>query len=72
VPNSDELASLAEALNYMAAQLDQRIRTIIIQRQEQDAVLASMVEGVMAVDQRERLITLNQAGARLLGVDGRP
>jgi two-component system phosphate regulon sensor histidine kinase PhoR len=69
VPPSDELASLAEALNYMAEQLDQRIRTIIRQRQEQEAVLASMVEGVMAVDHRERLITLNQAGARLLGVD---
>ncbi len=41
VPASDELASLAEALNYMAEQLDQRIRTIIVQRQEQDAVLAS-------------------------------
>jgi two-component system phosphate regulon sensor histidine kinase PhoR len=69
VPPSDELASLAEALNYMAEQLDERIGTIIRQRQEQEAVLASMVEGVMAVDQRERLITLNQAGARLLGVD---
>ncbi len=69
VPPSDELASLAEALNYMAEQLDERIRTIIRQRQEQEAVLASMVEGVMAVDRRERLITLNQAGARLLGVD---
>jgi two-component system phosphate regulon sensor histidine kinase PhoR len=69
VPPSDELASLAEALNYMAEQLDQRIRTVIRQRQEQEAVLASMVEGVLAVDRRERLITLNQAGARLLGVD---
>jgi len=69
VPASDELASLAEALNHMAEQLDQRIQTIIRQRQEQEAVLASMVEGVMAVDRRERLITLNQAGARLLGVD---
>lgn len=69
VPPSDELASLSEALNYMAEQLDQRIRTITRQRQEQEAVLASMVEGVMAVDHRERLITLNQAGARLLGVD---
>jgi two-component system phosphate regulon sensor histidine kinase PhoR len=69
VPPSDELASLAEALNYMAEQLDERIQTIIRQRQEQEAVLASMVEGVMAVDRRERLITLNQAGARLLGVD---
>jgi two-component system phosphate regulon sensor histidine kinase PhoR len=69
VPPSDELASLAEALNYMAEQLDQRLRTVTRQRREQEAVLASMVEGVMAVDQRERLITLNQAGARLLGVD---
>jgi two-component system phosphate regulon sensor histidine kinase PhoR len=69
VPPSDELASLAEALNYMAKQLDQRIRTIVRQRQEQEAVLASMVEGVMAVDHRERLLTLNQAGARLLGID---
>lgn len=77
VPPSDELASLAEALNYMAAQLDQRLRTVIRQRQEQEAVLASMVEGVLAVDHQERLIILNQAGARLLGVDpdaagGRP
>jgi two-component system phosphate regulon sensor histidine kinase PhoR len=55
VPPSDELASLAEALNHMAKQLDERIGTIIRQRQEQEAVLASMVEGVMAVDQRERL-----------------
>jgi two-component system phosphate regulon sensor histidine kinase PhoR len=69
VPDFEELASLAETLNSMAAQLDQRIRTIIIQRQEQDAVLASMVEGVMAVDRQERVITLNQAGGRLLTVD---
>jgi two-component system phosphate regulon sensor histidine kinase PhoR len=69
VPSSDELASLAEALNSMAEQLDERIRTVTRQRREQEAVLASMVEGVLAVDQRERLITLNQAGARLLGVD---
>ena len=69
VPQSDELASLAEALNHMAKQLDERIGTIVRQRQEQEAVLASMVEGVMAVDHRERLLTLNQAAARLLGVD---
>ena len=69
VPSSDELASLAEALNSMAEQLDQRLRTVTRQRREQEAVLASMVEGVLAVDQQERLITLNQAGARLLGVD---
>jgi two-component system phosphate regulon sensor histidine kinase PhoR len=68
VPGTEELGSLAEALNRMAAELDDRIRTIIGQRQEQEAVLASMVEGVMAVDREERLITLNRAGAELLRV----
>jgi two-component system phosphate regulon sensor histidine kinase PhoR len=68
VPETEELGSLAEALNSMAAQLDERIRTIIRQRQEQEAVLASMVEGVMAVDREERLIALNLAGAQLLQV----
>lgn len=69
VPQSEELAKLAEALNNMAAQLDDRFRTILQQRQEQEAVLASMVEGVVAVDNSDRLITLNKAGARLLMVN---
>ncbi len=69
VPESEELAKLAEALNYMAAQLDDRFRTITQQRQEQEAILSSMVEGVVAVDNHDRLITLNKAGARLLMVN---
>ncbi len=69
VPESDELAKLAEALNHMAAQLDDRFRTITQQRQEQEAILASMVEGVVAVDNNDRLITLNKAGSRLFMVN---
>ncbi|MBW1916946.1 MAG: HAMP domain-containing protein [Deltaproteobacteria bacterium] len=69
VPASDELGSLAEALNQMAAQLDDRIRTILRQRQEHEAILSSMVEGVIAVDRQGHIITLNTAGARLLGVE---
>ncbi|MDI6854068.1 MAG: ATP-binding protein [Deltaproteobacteria bacterium] len=68
VPDSEELGSLAEAMNHMAAQLEDRIRTLTSQRQEQEAILASMVEGVLALNTEGRVITLNQAGARLLGV----
>ncbi|MDD3581901.1 MAG: HAMP domain-containing protein, partial [Desulfobacca sp.] len=50
VPPSDELGSLADALNHMAAQLDDSIRTILRQRHEHEAILSSMVEGVIAVD----------------------
>ncbi|MBD3234139.1 MAG: HAMP domain-containing protein, partial [candidate division Zixibacteria bacterium] len=63
---SEEMNSLAKAMNDMAAQLDDRIRTVITQRNEQNAVLSSMVEGVIAVDVAECLINLNQAAAEML------
>lgn len=69
VPGSDELGSLAEAFNHMAEQLEDRIGVLIRQGQMQEAVLSSMVEGVLAVDSQQRLITLNRAAAQLLGVD---
>ncbi len=75
--NSIEICALADALNQMASQLDKRIRTITDQRNETEAVLSSMVEGVLAVDAQERLISMNHAAARLIDVDpgqaeGRP
>ena len=63
VPDSEELASLAEALNQMAAQLDRRIKTIVSQRNEMETVLASMLEGVVAIDNEERIININTAAA---------
>ncbi|MGD9327138.1 MAG: histidine kinase dimerization/phospho-acceptor domain-containing protein, partial [Desulfobacterales bacterium] len=62
-PNSEELASLAEALNQMAAQLDHRIKTIVSQRNQLETVLASMLEGVVAIDNEERIINVNNAAA---------
>jgi two-component system phosphate regulon sensor histidine kinase PhoR len=62
-PASEELASLAEALNQMAAQLDRRIKTIVSQRNELETVLASMLEGVVAIDNEERIININAAAA---------
>ena len=49
-PDSEEMAGLADALNQMAAQLDRRIQTIVSQHNELETVLASMLEGVIAVD----------------------
>ncbi|MFZ2088922.1 MAG: ATP-binding protein [Desulfobaccales bacterium] len=68
-PDLGELVSLGETMNHMASQLDERIGTILRQRQEQEAVLASMVEGVIAVDSRSRVISLNRAATKLLGLD---
>ena len=67
VPESEEMAGLAETLNVMARQLEERIRIIVQQKNEQEAVLASMVEGVLAVDTEFRVISINKAAEALLG-----
>jgi two-component system phosphate regulon sensor histidine kinase PhoR len=50
-------------MNQMAVQLDYRIKELVRQRNELEAVLSSMVEGVIAVDIEERFISMNHAAA---------
>jgi two-component system, OmpR family, phosphate regulon sensor histidine kinase PhoR len=69
VDDPGEIGALAETLNQMAAALDDKIRMVIRQGGEQEAILASMVEGVLAVDCQERLLRLNRAAAGLIGAD---
>lgn len=68
---SQEARDLALSLNQMAAQLDERLKTVIEQRNAQDAVLSSMIEGVLAIDNEERVLRINRAAAKLLGVEGK-
>ena len=67
VPETDELAALAESLNQLATQLEERGHAIGRKGHEQEAVLASMAEGVLAVDSEERVLSLNRAAAELIG-----
>lgn len=69
LPEVQEPAELTEAFNRMADSLQQRIGLLTRHNNEQKAVLASMAEGVLAVDSQERLISLNKASSQLLGLD---
>jgi two-component system phosphate regulon sensor histidine kinase PhoR len=64
-PETLELAGLADAMNQMAHDLEERIQAVIRQRNETQAVLSSMVEGVIALDREERILHLNAAATRL-------
>lgn len=66
VSSSNEIGVLAEAMNQMAAQLDQRLRSVITQRNEQQAMLSSMTEGVLAVDIHGRVMSVNRAAEQML------
>jgi two-component system phosphate regulon sensor histidine kinase PhoR len=69
IPDSEELAGLAESLNLMAAQLESRLQTVVSQRNQLEAVLSSMLEGVIAVNRDERIISINLAAARWFDID---
>jgi two-component system phosphate regulon sensor histidine kinase PhoR len=69
IPERQELGEAAAAFNRMADRVEQRIGVLIQNNNEQKAVLASMAEGVLAVDGQERIISMNEASGRLLGLD---
>lgn len=64
-----ELAGIADAVTTLRTQLVERGLTIDRRDTEQEAVLDSMIEGVLAVDVRQRIVGINQAAASLLQVD---
>ena len=72
IPKWLEMAPVARAMNQMARELNERIRATVAERNERDAILSSMSEGVLAVDDQDNLLILNEAACRLLGISEPP
>lgn len=68
MPDIDELAGLADMLNQMAENLDEKIRLITHERNERELILSSMQEGLLAVDVNGRILTLNGAAEQMFGI----
>ena len=64
-----ELDQLAESLNTMSDHLNKTLSTLSEQRNEQQAVLTSMTEGVLAIDKKERVIHMNRVAGEILDVN---
>lgn len=69
LPEAREPGDLAETFNRTAELLQRQIAVLTQNNNEQKAVLASMAEGVLAVDSQERIISMNRASGRLLGLE---
>ena len=65
LPDTEELAGLATAMNKMATRLDNRIATAINQKNELETVLSSMREGVVAIDTNEAIMSMNPQAAEM-------
>ena len=66
VPDID---ALVQALRQMHRQLADRFDELRREQAETRALVESMVEGVLAADERGRIVTANPAARRLLGYD---
>ncbi|MEW6741907.1 MAG: ATP-binding protein [Planctomycetota bacterium] len=64
----EEIETIAQSMNTMATELSQRIEAMAREKSEKDAMLSSMVEAVLAIDDQEHVIHLNQAAETLLNV----
>lgn len=68
LPDTEEFASLANTLNHMAVQLEHQVKTTMQQAAEQQSILASMNEGVIAIDNNDCVLILNPMAEQFLGV----
>ena len=79
VRSRDEIGALAGAFNEARERIATQLSTTIRDRNQLTAVLGSMSEGVIAVDENERVLHVNAVALQLLGVrdpdtlwEGRP
>lgn len=69
VGTGDELEELAEALNSAAAALAGQIARAVAEKEQLEAVLEGMVEGVVVTDSRGRIVLSNAALRELFSLD---
>lgn len=77
VPTRDELGTLARTLNRMSQAMHARTTQLSQTAARQSTVLGGMIEGVVAVDARQRIVLANEAAGRLFDfrpptAEGRP
>jgi two-component system phosphate regulon sensor histidine kinase PhoR len=61
-----EFSPLAQAINQMAESIETHIQTITEQKQQLEAILNGMSEGVMVLDAKGKIQTINRALAKLI------
>jgi two-component system, OmpR family, phosphate regulon sensor histidine kinase PhoR len=77
VPNRDELGALAQSFNRISQELAARMTRLGQSHEQHSTVLGGMIEGVIAVDARQRIVLANKAAGRLFdfraaNAEGRP
>jgi two-component system phosphate regulon sensor histidine kinase PhoR len=67
----EEIAALGKAINDIQTQLDDRMKKITQQKREKEGIFSSIFEGVIAIDETGRIISINYAAYHMLGLPDR-
>ena len=67
VRSHDEIGQLATNFNQMAERLKDSYRRLAVERQRDEAILQSMGEGLIAIDEQQKIVLINQVALELLG-----
>ena len=65
----DDLGNVARAMDQAIRDLGKRVETLERDRARMEAILASMIEGVLVVNEQGRLQLVNEAARRILKLD---
>ena len=61
IHSNDEFGDLSTSINYMSKQIKERIDEVVTSRLRLEAVLLSMFDGVIVVDEQGKIILMNKA-----------
>jgi len=65
---ADEFGELAGAINQLGGAIERRLRDLTRNRNELEAILGGLEEGVIAIDRKQRVIHINSVAETLLGI----
>ncbi len=71
IKGSDEFQRLAATLNSLSTRIGEQIKSITDERNEKEAILESLGEGVIAVDAEMHVRYINFIGSKMLGAPRR-
>ncbi|HSW77355.1 MAG TPA: ATP-binding protein [Candidatus Chromulinivoraceae bacterium] len=69
VTSHDEIGQLAATFNQMSTRLRESYRRLAVEKQRDEAIMQSMGEGLIAIDEKGAIVLINQVAASFIGVE---
>lgn len=67
-PGDEDFNLLAGTLNSLSEKIRSQIRSVVEERNEKEAILESLIEGVIAVDTSKTIRYVNLSGGKMIGI----